>query len=142
MVANHCATELWNVVFEVDKVLALLMGDDVVKVDVFVAPFEVVDDALVRQLLLHDEDVLEKVNYPLVYVEVVELGDHGFLVFQVALVVVDQGVALVNHTSNVVKCLSVSRTFQFSQSVIESLVLSLLAFEFEVHVLDLGVIAL
>ena len=111
MVTDNRATELWNVVLEVDKILALLVGDDIIEVDVFVTPFEVVDYALVRQLFLHDENVLEKVNYSLVYVEVIELGDHGFLVFQVALVVVDQGIALVNHTSDVVKCLSIRRAF-------------------------------
>ena len=47
---------------------------------VFVAPFEVVDYAFVCQLLLHDEEVLEKLYYSLIDVKVIELCDHCFLI--------------------------------------------------------------
>lgn len=81
VVRDDSATELGNVVFEVNQVLALLVRDHVVEMDVFVPPFEVVDYPFVRQFLFDDEQILEKVNDPLVDIEVVELRNHRFLVF-------------------------------------------------------------
>ena len=89
MIRDDCSTELGNVVFKVDQVLALFVGDDIVEVDIFVAPFEVVDDALVSQLLLHDENVLEEVNDSLIDVKMVELSYHSLLILQITLVLVD-----------------------------------------------------
>ena len=81
MIRNYSATELRNVVLKVDEVLGLLMRDDIVEVNVLIAPFKVVDNALVCQFLLNDEQVLEEVDDPLVYVKVIKLGNHCFLVF-------------------------------------------------------------
>ena len=50
--------------------------------DILVSPFEVMNYTLISQLFFDYEQVLEKINYSFVYVEVVELGDHRFLVFQ------------------------------------------------------------
>jgi len=66
-------------------------------VDVFVTPLEVMDDALVSELLLNNEDVLEEVNDSLFDVEMVELSDHSLLVLKVFLVGVNQSVPLINH---------------------------------------------
>jgi hypothetical protein len=49
--------------------------------DVFIAPFEVVDYPLVSQLLFYDEQVLEKLCDPFVNVKMIELRNHSFLVF-------------------------------------------------------------
>ena len=86
VITDDRATELRNVVLEVDEVLTLLVCRHVVEVDVLVAPLEVVNDALVRQLLLDNEDVLEEVDDALLDVEVVELGNHRLLILQVLLI--------------------------------------------------------
>ena len=112
MVADNSAAKLGDVVLEVDQVLALLVCGDVVEVDVFVTPLEVVNDSLVRQLFLHDECVLKEVDDALFDVEVIELSDHCFLVLEVPLVLVDQGVALVDYVSNIVKDCAVRAVVQ------------------------------
>ena len=118
MVRDYCPTELRNIVFEVYEVFALLVRNNIVKVDILVSPFEVMDDAFVCQLFLHDEDVLEKVNDALVDIKVVEFSNHGLLVFQVTFVLVDKGVPFVDDTPDVIECLRVRISLKVSQSVI------------------------
>jgi hypothetical protein len=103
MIAYHSSAKLGNVVLEVDQVLGLLVSHDIVEVNVLVAPFEVVDDALIRQLLLHYKDVLKELNDSLFNVEMVKLGDHRLLILGVLLVLVYQRVSFVDDVSNVVK---------------------------------------
>jgi hypothetical protein len=76
---------------------------DVVEVDVFVAPLEVVDDSFVGQLLLHNEHVLKEINDALFNVEMVELRNHGFLILQIAFVLVNQSIPLVDYIAHVVE---------------------------------------
>ena len=80
MVTHNCSAKLWYIVFKINQVFALLVRDHIIKVDVFVAPFKVVDYAFVCQLLLHDEEVLEKLYYSFIDVKVIELSDHCFLI--------------------------------------------------------------
>ena len=110
--------------------------------DILVSPFEVMDNAFISQLFLHDEYVLEKVNDPLVDIKVIKLSNHGLLIFQVTLVCVNQGIAFVDDTPDVVECLRIYFSLQVGQSVIQRLVFSLLAFKFEVHILDFVIITL
>ena len=65
--------------------------------DVLVTPLEVMDDALISELLLNNEDVLEEVNDSLFDVKMVEFSNHSLLVLKVLLVGIDQGVPLINH---------------------------------------------
>jgi hypothetical protein len=55
MVRHNRAAKLWNVVFKINQVLALLVRNDVVKVDIFIAPFKIVDYSLICKLFLNDE---------------------------------------------------------------------------------------
>ena len=71
--------------------------------NVFVSPFEVVDDSLVSELFLDNENVLEKLYDALIDVEVVELGDHSLLVLQVFLVLINQCIPFINHRSDILK---------------------------------------
>ena len=64
MVCNNGSTKLWNIAFEVDKVLALLESYDVVKVYIFIAPFEIVDNSFISKLLFDNEYILEELNDP------------------------------------------------------------------------------
>ena len=89
MVRYDCATELRNVIFEIDQILALLVRNDIVEVDVLVAPFEVVDNALVRELFLYNEDVLEEVYDSLVYIKMVEFRNHCLLILEISFILVD-----------------------------------------------------
>ena len=116
------------------------MRDNVVKVDVLVAPLEVVNDALVCQLLLHDEDVLKEVDDSLIDIEVVELGNHCLLIFQVAFVSVNQGVPLVDHAANVVEHLSIHGAFQACYRIVQSLVLGVFPIQLRIHGLDLLIV--
>jgi hypothetical protein len=97
MVRNNCPAELRDIVFEVNQVFTLLVRDDIVEVNILVAPLEVMDNALISKLLLDDEKVLEEVYDALVDVEVVELSDHCLLVLEVLFVSVNEGVPLVNY---------------------------------------------
>ena len=70
---------------------------DIVEMNIFVPPFEVVDDPFVSELFLDNEDVLEEVYDPLLDIEVVKLSNHGLLVLQILLILVDQGIPLIYH---------------------------------------------
>ena len=94
------------------------MRDHIVEVNIFVSPFEVMDDSLVRELLLDYEDVLKEINDTLINIEMVEFCDHGLLVLEVSFILVDQSISLINDTSNVIKRLNVCLLLQFRQSVI------------------------
>jgi len=88
--------------------------DNIIEVDILVAPFEIVDDALVCKLFLDDEQILKEINYSLVDVEVVELCYHRLLVLQVLVELINQGVALVDHTADVVEDLCIRVFLKFS----------------------------
>lgn len=118
------------------------MCDDIIEVDVLVAPFEIVDDALVCKLFLDDEQILEEINYSLVDVEVVELCYHGLLVLQILVELINQGVALVDHTADVVENLCICVFLKFSKSVVECVVFPLFALQLVMHRLNLCVVAL
>jgi hypothetical protein len=80
VVRHNCSAKLRNVGFKVDQVLRLLERNHIVEVNVLIAPLEVVYNAFVSQLLLDNKQVLEKLNNPLVDVEVIELCNHCFLI--------------------------------------------------------------
>lgn len=101
--------------------------------NVFVSPLEVVNYPFVSQLLLYNEQGLEKLNDSLIDVEVIELCDHRLLIFQVFLVVVDQGVPFINYRPNVVESLLVEILLERREGVVESLVFSFLPLQFVVH---------
>ncbi len=109
VVRDDRPTELRDVVVEVDQILALLVRRHVVKVDVLVAPLKVMDDPLVSELLLEDEDVLEKLNDAFLDVEVVELGDHRLLLLEIASVLRDHRVPFVDDHPDVVENSDVAR---------------------------------
>lgn len=89
VVCDDRAAKLGNVALKIDEVFGLLPVHHIVEVDVLVTPLEVVDDALVGQLFLHDKQILEKLHYPLIHVVVVELSDHNLLVFKRLLILID-----------------------------------------------------
>ena len=115
----------------------------IVEVDVFVAPLEVMDDPLVGQLLLKNKDVLEEIQDALLDIKVVEFCYHGLLILQIFLILVDQGVSLIDYTSDVVEDGGVSASRRFlegSKFVLQSLVLPLLPHQLVIHVADLAIV--
>jgi len=112
MITHNCSTEFRNIILEINKVLALFVRDHIVEVNVLVAPFEVVDDALVSEFLLDYEQVLEKLDNSFIDVKVIELSNHCLLILQIFLVLVDQGISFVNDTADVIEHLSISMLFQ------------------------------
>jgi len=80
----------------------------IVKMDVLVAPLEIMYYSFVSKLLFHDENILEEINDPLFDVEMVELSDHRFLIFQIPLVLVDQRISFIDYVPDIVKDSAVS----------------------------------
>ena len=56
---------------------------------------------------------MEKVYNPLVDVEMVKLGNHRLLVFQIFVKLVDQSVALIDYRADVIKYLGVGVFLEF-----------------------------
>ena len=81
MITDNGTAELWNVVLEINQILALLVRNHIVKMNIFVTPFEVVDYAFVSQLLLDYKDILEEIIDALIDVKMIELCNHGLLIF-------------------------------------------------------------
>ena len=103
MVTDYSTAELWNVILKVNQIFRLLMRCDIVKMNVFVAPFEVMDDAFVGELLLDDKYCLEEVNNPFLYVKVIKLCNHRLLILQVSLILINKCISFINNVSDVVK---------------------------------------
>ena len=142
MVADNCSAKLWNVIFEVDEVLALFMCRHIIEMNILVTPLEVMDDALISQLFLDNENILEEVDYPLLNIKMIELSNHRLLIFQIALVLINQGISFVNDVSNVVKHSRISAQIKLLELVRQILILFLLFLQLIVHVLNLNVVAL
>lgn len=133
VIRDHRAAELGNVVLKVNQVLALLVADHVIEMDVLVPPLEVVDDSLVGELLLDDEEILKEVDDSFIDIEVIKLGNHRLLVLKIFLKLVNESVAFIDHASDVVKDLGVSVFLQFRKCVIQSLIFALFPLQLVVH---------
>lgn len=112
MVRDYSSAEFGNIIIEVNQIFRLLVRLDIVEVNVLVSPFKVMNDSLVSELLLHNENVLKKINNPFLDIKVVELRNHDFLAFQVLLVCIDQSIPLIYYTPNIVKHTSISTSFK------------------------------
>jgi len=110
--------------------------------NVLVAPLKVVNYPFIGQLFLDNEDALKEVNDTLLDVEVIEFRDHGFLILEVALILVYQGVPLVDDVSNIVKHRAVCTHIESCKFVRHVLVFFLLTLKLVVHVFDLNVVTL
>jgi hypothetical protein len=142
MITDNCSAKLWDVIFEVDEVLALFMCRHIIEMNILVTPLEVMDDALISQLFLNNENILEEVDYPLFNIKMIELGNHRLLIFQIALVLINQCISFVNNISNVVKHSRICAQIKLSKLVRQILILFLLFLHLIVHVLNLDVVAL
>ena len=118
------------------------MSSHIIKVNVFVSPLEVVYYPFVCKFLFYNENVLKEIDNSLFYVEMVELRNHCFLVFQIALVLIDKGISFIDHISDVVEDCAVSASVHCCQFVSEVLVLLLFLLKLYVHVLYLMVVPL
>lgn len=103
MVCDHCAAKFGDVTLEVNQIFGLLSCVHVVEVNIFVSPLKIVNDPFIGELLLEDKDILEEVQNALFNIKVIELSDHGLLIFKIPLILVDQSVSLVNDAADVVK---------------------------------------
>jgi len=142
MITHNSPAKLWNIVFKIDKVLGLLVSCHIVEMNILVAPFKVVDDALIRQLILDDENILEKIYDTFLDVEVVELRNHCLLVLQIFLILVDECISLVDDVSYIVEDSRVCTHVQLGELFSQVDILFFLFLQFAVHVLDLHVVSL
>ena len=116
---------------------------DIIKVNVFVAPLEVVNDSFICEFFLENKDILEKVQNSLLNIEVIELGNHSFLVFKVSLILVNQRIPFVNDTADVIeyRCVrTASRLLKACKLILKGLIFALLSHKLLVHITDLSVI--
>lgn len=103
MFAYYCSAKLRNVILEINQVLRLLMCGHIIEMDILIAPLKIVDNALVGQLLFHNENTLEKIDYTLFYVKMVKFSDHSFLVFQISLILIYEGISFIDGVSYIIK---------------------------------------
>lgn len=122
MITHDCSTKFGNIVLEIYQVLALFMLSHVVEMDVFVSPFKIMYDPFVGQLLLHNENGLEEVNYSFLDVEVIEFGNHCLLVFEVSFVLIDKRISFVDYVSDVIKDSTVRALIQLFKLVSQVLI--------------------
>ena len=84
------------------------MGLDIIEVNIFVSPFEIMNDSLISELFLNNEDILEEVYDSLLNVKVIKLSYHSLLIFQVFLICVNQSVSFINNSPYVIENASIS----------------------------------
>ena len=89
LVSDDSSAEFWDILIEIYKIFGLFPIYHIVEMNIFIAPLEVMDDSSIGQLLLHDEHGLEKFDNVLINVDVVILSDHGFLIGEVHLVLLN-----------------------------------------------------
>jgi len=89
VISHNSSAELRNIALEVYKVLTLLESDNIVKVNILVAPFEIVNYSFVSQLFFDNENILKEFNDPLTNVQMVEFCDHCFLILQILFILVN-----------------------------------------------------
>lgn len=75
----------------------------IVEMNILISPFKIVDDALVRQLILNNKNILEEVNNPFLDIEVVELRNHCLLVLKISFILVDESISFIDYVSYIVK---------------------------------------
>jgi hypothetical protein len=81
MIRYYSTTELRDVIFKINQIFTLLMSCDIIKMDIFISPFEIMNDALVCQFLFDDKNVLKEINNPFFDVKMIKFCDHCFLIF-------------------------------------------------------------
>ena len=109
--------------------------------NVLVPPFKIVNDPLIGQLLLNDKYVLEKVNDPFLNIKMIELSNHRFLILQIPLVLINQGISFINYIPDVVEYCCIGAHVQLREFVSQILILFLLLLQFAMHVLNLNVVS-
>lgn len=63
--------------------------------------------SLISQFLFYNEKILEKLNDPFVYIEVIKFRNHSFLILEILFIGVYQGISLIHNWSNVIENLGV-----------------------------------
>ena len=79
------------------------MSRHIIEVNIFVAPFEIMNYSLVRQLFLYYKDILKEINDSFFDVKMIEFSNHCFLIFKITFVLVDQSISFIDDISDIVK---------------------------------------
>jgi hypothetical protein len=103
MITHHRPAKLWNIIFEVNEVFRLLVCCYVVKMNVFVAPFEIMNYPFISKFFLDNKCILKEVNDSFLDIEMVELRNHCLLVFKISLILVNQRISFINYISNIIE---------------------------------------
>ena len=103
MIAHYSSAELGNVILEINKIFRLLVCRHIIEMNVLIAPFEIMDDSFIGELLLDDEDILEELNNSFFDIKMIELGNHCLLVFKIPFICINQCISFINHISDIIK---------------------------------------
>ena len=79
------------------------MSRHIIEVNIFVAPFKIMNYSLVRQLFLYYKDILKEINDSFFDVKMIEFSNHCFLIFKITFVLVDQSISFIDDISDIVK---------------------------------------
>ena len=90
------------------------MSCHIVKVNIFVSPFEVMNYTFISQFFLHNKYILEKVYDSLFDVKMIKFSDHSFLVFEVFFILINQSIPFIDDVSYIIKNSAVSTYIQLS----------------------------
>ena len=107
MISHNSPTKLWNIAFEINKVLALFESNNIIKMNIFISPFKIVNNSFISQFFLYNEYILEKLNNSLTNIQMIKLSNHGFLILQILFICVNQSISLINYRSDIIKYLRI-----------------------------------
>lgn len=114
VIADNSSAKFRNVVFEINQILGLFMSGHIVKVNIFVTPFEVMNYTFISQFFLHNKYILEKVYDSLFDVKMIKFSDHSFLVFEVFFILINKSIPFIDDVSYIIKNSAVSTYIQLS----------------------------
>jgi len=84
------------------------MSSNIVKMNILISPFKVMNYTFISQLLFYNEYILEKVNYSLLDVKMIKFCNHSFLVFKIFFILIYQSISFVNYVSYIIKNCAIS----------------------------------
>ena len=115
MITDNSPAKFRNVIFEINQILGLLMSGHIVKVNIFITPFEIMNYTFISQFFLDNKYILEKVYYSLFDVKMIEFSYHCFLVFKIFLILIDKCIPFIDDVSYIIKDSAVSTYIQLGK---------------------------
>ena len=104
MICHYSSTEFWNVFVKIHQKFRLLSINYIIKMNVFVAPFKIMNDSSICELLFHDEEILKEFSNVFFDVYMRVLSYHcSLLITKILLVFLNQYLSIIYDVSNIIK---------------------------------------